>query len=126
MNDGWQDVAGGREGFDSGKTRALPDRCRHAMRRGPGGLQRTTYGEWAERTRRLGTALDELGQTLVERAKQERRPERGVERARLLEEAAAWFERALQLDSEDLPAHYNLALIFAELGDPKRAALYQK
>jgi acyl-CoA synthetase (AMP-forming)/AMP-acid ligase II len=28
---------------------------------GPSGLERTTYGEWAERTRRLGTALDELG-----------------------------------------------------------------
>ena len=28
---------------------------------GPSGLERTTYGEWAERTRRLGTALDDLG-----------------------------------------------------------------
>ncbi|MBA3747937.1 MAG: AMP-binding protein, partial [Solirubrobacterales bacterium] len=27
----------------------------------PAGLQRTTYGEWAERTRRLGGVLDELG-----------------------------------------------------------------
>ena len=26
------------------------------------------------------------------------------------------------LDSEDLPAHYNLALIYGELGDEKRAA----
>ena len=28
---------------------------------GPGGLDRTTYGEWAERTRRLGGVLDSLG-----------------------------------------------------------------
>src|ERR1043166_5216264 len=28
---------------------------------GPGGLQRTTYGEWAERTRRLGGVLGHLG-----------------------------------------------------------------
>jgi len=28
---------------------------------GPAGLQRTTYGEWAERTRRLGGVLDSLG-----------------------------------------------------------------
>ena len=28
---------------------------------GPNGLQRTTYGEWAERTRRLGGVLDALG-----------------------------------------------------------------
>jgi len=27
----------------------------------PGGVERTTYGEWAERTRRLGGVLDELG-----------------------------------------------------------------
>jgi fatty-acyl-CoA synthase len=27
----------------------------------PGGVERTTYGEWAERTRRLGGALDDLG-----------------------------------------------------------------
>jgi fatty-acyl-CoA synthase len=28
---------------------------------GPSGLERTTYGEWADRTRRLGGALDDLG-----------------------------------------------------------------
>jgi fatty-acyl-CoA synthase len=27
----------------------------------PGGIERTTYGEWAERTRRLGGVLDQLG-----------------------------------------------------------------
>ena len=27
----------------------------------PAGTQRTTYGEWAERTRRLGGVLDQLG-----------------------------------------------------------------
>ena len=27
----------------------------------PSGKQRTTYGEWAERTRRLGNVLDQLG-----------------------------------------------------------------
>jgi fatty-acyl-CoA synthase len=28
---------------------------------GPAGIERTTYGEWADRTRRLGTVLDDLG-----------------------------------------------------------------
>ena len=28
---------------------------------GPGGVERTTYGEWADRTRRLGSVLDALG-----------------------------------------------------------------
>jgi tetratricopeptide (TPR) repeat protein/uncharacterized integral membrane protein len=67
-------------------------------------------------------ALDELGQTLMERAKQERTPQRKAERERLLRQAASWFEKTLALDSEDLSAHYNLALIHAELGDEKRAA----
>jgi tetratricopeptide (TPR) repeat protein len=68
------------------------------------------------------TALDELGQTLMERAKEERGPERRVERAKFLQEAASWFEKTLTFDSEDLAAHYNLALIYTELGDEKRAA----
>jgi len=67
-------------------------------------------------------ALDELGQTLMERAKRERAPERRTERERLLRQAASTFEKTLALDSEDLSAHYNLALIHAELGDEKRAA----
>jgi hypothetical protein len=66
-------------------------------------------------------ALDELGQTLMERAKQERGPQRRAERERLLRQAASWFEKTLLLDSEDLSAHYNLALIHAELGDEQRA-----
>jgi tetratricopeptide (TPR) repeat protein len=75
-------------------------------------------------------ALDELGQTLMERAKQERAPERRSERDKLLREAASWFGKTLLLDSEDLSAHYNLALIYSELGDEKRAeeerALYAR
>jgi tetratricopeptide (TPR) repeat protein len=67
-------------------------------------------------------ALDELGQTLMERAKLERGPQRQPQREKLLRQAASWFEKTLLLDSEDLAAHYNLALIHAELGDDKRAA----
>ena len=67
-------------------------------------------------------ALDELGQTMIERAKQERAPQQRAERERLLRQAASWFEKTLLLDSEDLSAHYNLALIYAELGDRRRAA----
>ena len=65
------------------------------------------------------TALDELGQTLFERAKLER--EAGGRRDALLREAISWFEKALALDQEDLAAHYNLALINALLGDEARA-----
>jgi len=60
--------------------------------------------------------LNELGQTLIERSKQERADE--AARRRLLEEAVTWFEKTLALEPEDADAHYNLALAYAELGDP--------
>ncbi len=67
--------------------------------------------------------LDELGQTLVERAKAERRaPER---RRGFLRQAADAFNRTLALDSEDVAAHYNLALIYAQLGEKPQAAEHQ-
>jgi tetratricopeptide (TPR) repeat protein len=76
------------------------------------------------------TALDELGQTLFERAKLERGPERRAERDTFLHEAASWFEKALAIDPEDLAAHYNLALIAQLTGDDARAekhrALYAR
>jgi len=36
--------------------------------------------------------------------------------------AAAQFERTLRLDAENVTAHYALSLIYAQLGDAKRAA----
>ena len=66
-------------------------------------------------------ALNELGQTYFERAKQERGEAAKQERDRLLTEAVSRFEKTLALDPENLTAHYNLALIFTRLGDDKRA-----
>jgi tetratricopeptide (TPR) repeat protein len=40
----------------------------------------------------------------------------------LLEEAAQWYHKALAIDSENAAAHYNLALIYGQLGDAERAA----
>jgi tetratricopeptide (TPR) repeat protein len=65
--------------------------------------------------------LNELGQTLVERARMERGDDLGPARQAFLREAAEWFERTLALEPEDLAAHYNLAQIHAELGDEARA-----
>jgi tetratricopeptide (TPR) repeat protein len=66
--------------------------------------------------------INELGQTLFERAKQER----GDARKPFLKEAAERFERTLELDSENLTAHYNLALIYDQLGDAKKAEEHRK
>ena len=71
-------------------------------------------------------ALDELGQTLYERAKLERGANRAAQREALLREAADWFEKALALDSEDLAAHYNLSLIATALGDSARAERHRE
>ena len=61
--------------------------------------------------------INELGQTLFERAKQERGDKVRFEQfLRLAEER---FQKTLALDSENVAAHYNLALIYAELGDDK-------
>lgn len=68
--------------------------------------------------------INELGSTLFERAKRERgNPER---QRQLLQEAVAQFERTLALDAENLTAHYNLALIFAQLGDEPKAAFHRR
>ena len=81
-----------------------------------------------EETRRRGfdfsqdyRLLAELGQTLYERAKEERGEARRETRLALLGEAASWFEQVLEFDPEHLGAHYNLALIREELGDPEAA-----
>jgi len=74
--------------------------------------------------------LTELGQTLVERARQERGEARRPHRDELLAEAATMFQRALELDPENLTAHYNLNLVFRQLGRDDEAeahfAAYQK
>ena len=66
--------------------------------------------------------LGELGQTLFERAKQERGDARRPHREELLQKALAQFQRVLELDPENTTAHYNLDLIYKQLGDKERAA----
>nr|HRC86784.1 tetratricopeptide repeat protein [Thermoanaerobaculia bacterium] len=73
--------------------------------------------------------LNELGETLFERAKLESGAARKARRDELLAEAAAQFERTLGLEPEDATAHYNLAQIDRLLGKKEEAekhlALYQ-
>jgi tetratricopeptide (TPR) repeat protein len=76
------------------------------------------------------TLIAELAQTLFERAKQERGEARKARRLELLQEARAMFERVLELDPENTAAHFNLDLLYRQLGEKERAgqhaALYQK
>ena len=70
-------------------------------------------------------ARNMLGRTLYERARQERGAAREQRRLALLEEARAEFARVLTQDPENLTAHFNLALIYADLGDAERAATHR-
>ncbi|MEM7050453.1 MAG: tetratricopeptide repeat protein [Acidobacteriota bacterium] len=74
--------------------------------------------------------LNELGQTLVERSRQERGERRKATREAFLAEAIELFERALVLDPENVNAHYNLHLVLRQLGREEEAAphfeAYQK
>ncbi len=69
--------------------------------------------------------LNEYGQTLFERAKQERGEARASERRLFLEEAVRWFEKALAVDSENVTAHYNLFLLYQQLGQEDKAEAHQ-
>jgi tetratricopeptide (TPR) repeat protein len=70
--------------------------------------------------------LNELGQTLFERAKRERGEPRAARRRELLGDAVAAFDRTLAIDSENVTAHYALSLIHADLGDATRAATHRE
>ena len=66
--------------------------------------------------------INELGQTLFERAKMERGETGKAAREGFLRQAIERFQKTLSIDAENVPAHYNLALIHEQLGDSTRAA----
>ncbi|MCZ6835341.1 MAG: multiheme c-type cytochrome [Planctomycetota bacterium] len=65
--------------------------------------------------------LNELGITIYERAKQERGEANKASRETMLREAISYFDRALVFDSENATAHFNLSLIYRDLGETKLA-----
>jgi tetratricopeptide (TPR) repeat protein len=68
--------------------------------------------------------INELGEAYYERAKMERgQPEQQKESLKL---AADAFLKTLALDSENLTAHYTLALIYDQLGDATKAAFHRE
>jgi tetratricopeptide (TPR) repeat protein len=66
-----------------------------------------------------------LGRTLYERARRERGTARSEHRLALLEQARAEFNEVLVQDPENLTAHFNLALIHTDLGEPKHAQAHR-
>ncbi len=70
--------------------------------------------------------LNELGQTLFERAKLERGAAKKERRTALQREALSYFERTLELDPENTAAHFNLDLLNRQLGQPDKAAEHRQ
>lgn len=69
--------------------------------------------------------LNEIGSTLFEQAKHERGAQHRTNREVLLRESERWFRKTLAIDPENVTAHYNLALILAQLGDNARADVHR-
>jgi tetratricopeptide (TPR) repeat protein len=68
--------------------------------------------------------INELGQTFFERAKMERgNPDR---QKQYLLKAVDQFQKTLALDSENSAAHFNLAQLYAQLGDERKAAFHRR
>jgi tetratricopeptide (TPR) repeat protein len=67
-----------------------------------------------------------LGETLFDRAKQARGEENAAVREQFLRQAVAAFEKTLKIDSENVAAHYNLQLLYTQLGDEAQADEHRK
>ncbi|MCA9756056.1 MAG: tetratricopeptide repeat protein [Candidatus Eisenbacteria bacterium] len=67
---------------------------------------------------------NELGQTYFERAKMERGDRSKKEG--FLHLAEEQFAATLEIDAEDATAHYNLGLIYAQLGDEEKAETHRR
>jgi len=70
--------------------------------------------------------LNELGRINFERARMERSSKRRQQREEFLQKSHLWFNRALKIDPENQPAHYNLALVYSELGKPEQANYHRQ
>lgn len=74
--------------------------------------------------------INQLGETLFDQAKPCRGPAQAQRRRHLLRQAVAQFEKTLSMDPENVSAHYNLSLLYAQLGETvkakQHAGLYAK
>ncbi|MCA9141959.1 MAG: hypothetical protein H6823_09525 [Planctomycetaceae bacterium] len=67
-----------------------------------------------------------LGQTQFDQGRLRARQGRAEEARALWEEAIATFQKTLAIDSEDVTAHHNLQLLYAELGDDTKSLEHER
>ncbi|NNF61339.1 MAG: hypothetical protein HKN06_08425 [Gammaproteobacteria bacterium] len=70
--------------------------------------------------------LNQLAETLFERARLERGGARESKRTELLAEAQRWYEAALAVDPENTTAHYGLSQVHAASGRSEAAAKHRE
>jgi tetratricopeptide (TPR) repeat protein len=70
--------------------------------------------------------VNELGRVRFEQARQVRGARQQDARRLLLEESRDRFLQTLEIEPEDLAAHYNLAQVYTELGAPEPAARHRE
>jgi tetratricopeptide (TPR) repeat protein len=67
-----------------------------------------------------------LGQTLFDLGRLRARQGRADEAQKLWQEAVESFQRTLAIDSENVTAHHNLQLLYAELGDTEKSHEHER
>ena len=70
--------------------------------------------------------LNELGRVYFERARMERGSQQRQQRNAFLQQSRDWFNKTLAIDAENQSAHYNLALVYSELGDNAQASYHRQ
>jgi tetratricopeptide (TPR) repeat protein len=70
--------------------------------------------------------VNELGRVRFEQARQLRGDYQQEKRTLLLEESRDRFLQTLEIEPENLAAHYNLAQVYTELGAPEQAARHRE
>jgi len=70
--------------------------------------------------------LNQLALTLFDRSRLERGEKRIETRNLFLQEAARWFEKTLEIDRENVTAHYGLAQVYRQLGNEEKARRHEE
>ncbi len=70
--------------------------------------------------------INQLGETLFDLAKQQRGESRAAKRREYLEQSVEQFQKTLSIDPENVTAHYNLQLLYAQLGKDKLSTRHRK
>ena len=70
--------------------------------------------------------VNQYGEVLFDLARQQRGESRAEQRQKYLEQSIEQFSKTLEIDPENVTAHYNLQLLYAQLGKAELSRKHQK